>query len=425
MFSLPFDRQDLKALAMLLGLALVTRLFLFSLQGYVNDLATFQYWFNTAATQGIQPFYPYVLQQVGWIDYPPFNIYIFWVFGSLSQATSWIDPVFFVKLAPTIFDLATCGLIYTFLRKRLSFRETLIATTLYTFNPAIIFNAAVWGQFDAIYTFFLMLALILAFKKKPEASAAVFAIAVLTKPQAIALLPLVGFLILKETGIKRLLTSIGAFTGAVFGVILPFEWNGGPINFLSSIYFGAYDGYQYTSINAFNLWGLFGLWVPDGIAYIAGWLLFGAFAAFTLYVLHKRFDASGELLAVYGAFLLLFAFFMLPTRIHERYLFPALSMLVLLLPFTKKVRLLYVGLTATLFINQAYVLHFLNAGRFIEHNLLARIPQFDGVVLLVSIINLGLFFYASELLWKELRSRRFKTVEPLNQPAKSSETIDL
>jgi Gpi18-like mannosyltransferase len=426
MVNFSLDRQDLKGLAVLLGCALAVRLLLFPLQGYVNDLSTYQYWFSTAATQGIHSFYPYVLQHAGWIDYPPFNVYIFWVFGSLSQTLSSVDPVVFIKLAPTIFDLATVGLIYLFLRKQLSFRGTLLATAFYAFNPAIIFNVAVWGQFDAIYTFFLVLALVLALKKKPEVSAVVFAVALLTKPQAIALLPLIALLIFKENGLKRVFTSVAAFVATVFVVILPFDWSGNPVSFLSGIYFGAYDGYQYTSINAFNLWGLFGLWVPDGGLYIVGWILFGVFSVFTLYALYKRFHASGELLAVFGAFLLLFAFFMLPTRIHERYLFPALSMLVLLLPFSKKIRLLYAGLTATLFINQAYVLSFLNAGTFIGHNLMANPPQFDGVVILVSIINLGLFLYASAILWNELWwKRRFKTAETLNQSTKRSEFSDL
>jgi Gpi18-like mannosyltransferase len=410
----------------LLGAALVLRVLLFSLQGYVNDMATYQYWFNVAATQGIRPFYPYVLQHVGWIDYPPFNVYIFWTFGSLAQTITSVDAVFFVKLAPTLFDIATSVLIYVFLRKQLTFKKTLMLTAFYAFNPAIIFNVAVWGQFDAIYTFFLVLSLILTLKKKPEAAGGVFAIALLTKPQGIALLPLIALVIFKENGIKRLTTAIVAFVATIFVVILPFEWNGNPIDFLSRIYFGAYSGYQYSSINAFNLWGLFGLWVPDGNLYIIGWVLFGAFSVFVLYILHKRLHASGEQLAIFAAFMLLFAFFMLPTRIHERYLFPAISMLVLLLPFTKKIRLLYTALTATLLINQAYVLSFLNAGTFIGHNLLTDLPRIDGVVLAISIINLAVFVYASVLLWDEFRGRRmFKTAEPLNQSVERSELSDL
>ena len=221
-------------------------------------------------------------------------------------------------------------------------------------------------------------------------------------------------MIFKKDGIKRLLTSVAAFTVTVFLVILPFEWSN-PVSFLSGIYFGAYGGYQYTSINAFNLWGMFGLWIPDGNLYIVGWALFGAFAAFTLYVLHKRFHVSGDMLAIFAAFLLFFAFFMLPTRIHERYLFPAISMLVLLLPFSKKIRPLYLALTATLFVNEAYVLYYLNMNAFI--------PAGDWVVLAVSIINLVMFLYASVLMWDELKGRRLlKTVESSNPSEQLSQT---
>jgi dolichyl-phosphate-mannose-protein mannosyltransferase len=396
-FSLP--KRELGFLAGLLAVAFIVRVLLFPQQGYHNDIATYQYWFNTAAENGIRPFYTVVLQQVGWIDYPPFNVYIFWVFGSLAQALStWgIDAANIVKLAPNLFDMATGALIYIFLRKQLTYKQSLIGTGLYVFNPAIIFNAAVWGQFDAIYTFFLVLSLILALKSKPKSSAAVFAVALLTKPQAIALAPLIAYLIFRKNGLKSLLTSLAVFVATVFVVILPFDWNGNPITFLSNIYFGAYGGYAYTSINAFNLWGMFGLWQPDANFFLIGWAMFGAFAVFLLYVLHKRFKASSDILAVFCAFMLLFAFFMLPTRIHERYLFPAISMLALLFPLAKKTRPFYIVLTATLLINQAYVLSFLNNNAFI--------PSGDIVVLAVSVINLIMFLYGAVLMWDELKAR--------------------
>jgi Gpi18-like mannosyltransferase len=403
MVSFSFQKREVIFLAGLLLAALAVRLILFPLEGYQNDTNTFISWFGTAAEHGIRPFY----SVVSWCDYPPFNVYIFWVFGSLTNSVAaWgIGAASIVKVAPTIFDLATSVLIYYFLRRELPFKQSLITTAFYAFNPAIIFNVAVWGQFDAIYTFFLVLSLMVALKKYPEVSALVFAVALLTKPQGIALLPLVALVILKKNGIKRLLTSTAAFVGSFFLFILPFEWTN-PVTFLSDIYFGAYSGYQYTSINAFNLWGMFGLWIPDGSLNIVGWAMFGAFSAFTIYILYKRFHVSGNLLAIYGAFLLFFAFFMFPTRIHERYLFPAISILVLLLPYAKKIRLLYVGLTATLFVNQAYVLAFLNSAD-------PFIPQGDLVVLAVSVINLVLFFYASVLLLDKFRGRSiFNNGEP-------------
>ncbi len=404
MVNFSLAKRETITLALVLAISALVRVLLFPLKGYSVDTNDFIAWFGTAATHGIRPFY----SVVGFADYPPFNVYIFWFFGSLANALG-IGIANIVKWVPNLFDLATAILIYYFVRKQSSFKLALTSTALYAFNPAVIFNTAIWGQYDAIYTFFLVLSLILALKSKPKFSAVVFAIAILTKPQSIALAPLLIYLIFRKNGIKNLLASVAVFAATVFVVILPFEWSN-PVTFLSKIYFGAYSGYQYTSINAFNLWGIFGLWQPDGNLFILGWALFGAFAVFTVYVLHKRFNVSGEWLAVFCAFMLFFAFFMLPTRIHERYLFPAISMLALMFPFVKKARPFYVVLTGTLLVNQAYVLYYLNLGAFI--------PSGDWVVLAISVINLVMFIYASVLMWDELKGKRWLKAEPatLTQP---------
>ena len=394
-----FEKREALVLATLLVIAFMVRFAFFSNQGYAEvDTRDFMIWFQTAADYGPRTFYSNT-----WCDYPPFNIYFFWIFGLLAKSLSLFGTSLFtyvMKLPPNLFDMATSVLIFAFVRKRLDFKMALLTTALYAFNPAVIFNAAVWGQFDAIYTFFLVLSLMLALASKPELSAVTYTLGILTKPQSIALLPLIAFLILRKKGWRRLLTSILAGAATIFTVIIPFEWSN-PITFLSDIYLGAYGGYAYTSINAFNMWALGGLWVPDGNLFILGWVLFGAFTVLTLYVLHKRLSVSSEALVLFSAFMLLFGFFMLPTRIHERYLFPAISIIVLLVPFVKKTRFLYVVLTTTLLINQAYVLSFLNsADPFIK--------QGDLVVLTVSLINLLVLLYVLVLTWDELKGKPFR-----------------
>lgn len=415
-----FEKREVLALVMLLAIAFMVRFAFFSNQGYAEvDTRDFMAWFQTAADYGPRTFYTRT-----WCDYPPFNIYFFWVFGLLAKSLSLFGTSLFtyvMKLPPNLFDMATSVLIFAFVRKRLDFKMALIATALYAFNPAVIFNAAIWGQFDAIYTFFLVISLMLALASKPELSAVTFTLGILTKPQSIALLPLLALLIFMKKGWRRLLTSILAGAATIFAVIIPFEWSN-PVTFLSNIYLGAYGGYEYTSINAFNMWALGGLWVPDGNLFIVGWILFGAFTVFTLYVLHKRFNVSGELLVLFSAFMLLFGFFMLPTRIHERYLFPAISILVLSVAFLKKTRFLYVVLTATLFINQAYVLSFLNsADPFIK--------QGDLVVLTVSLINLLVLLYVLVLMWDEFKGLSFRITATVTggsakQEAKENELQD-
>jgi dolichyl-phosphate-mannose-protein mannosyltransferase len=402
-----------------LAVSFIVRFLLFPVPGYQSDLNTFEAWFRTAAQVGPRTFY----NVVSFCDYPPFNIYLFWGFGALANALSLTGTpqmAYIIKLVPNLFDLATAGLIFAFVRKRLTFNAAFLATALYAFNPAVVFNGAVWGQFDAIYTFFLVLSVMLALASKPELSAAMFTLSVLTKPQGIALAPLIAYLILSKYRLqwRRLVTSLATVAATVFVVIIPFEWSN-PLTFLSNVYFNAYNNptYQVTSLNAFNMWALGGMWVPDtqGVSFLTlntvGWALFAAVTIFTLYFVHKRRGVSDEALVLFGAFVLFFSFFMLPTRIHERYLFPAISMLALLFPFVKKTRPLYAVLTATLLVNVAYVLYWLNvyaaAGYPYSPNLSG-----DPVVLAVSLINLVTFMYVLILMWDELKGRTWIRTSP-------------
>ena len=454
---LSWNRREVAIVAALLFLAFMVRFAFFSHQGFEKtDTTDFRIWFQTAAEYGPRVFYNRT-----WCDYPPLNIYFFWIFGLLAKSLSLLGSNLFtyvMKLPPNLFDMATALLIFVFVRKRLSFKMALLATSLYAFNPAVVFNAAVWGQFDAIYAFFLVLSLFLFFESKPKLAVVAFMLGILTKPQSIALAPLFAFLIywkynwkgslvsmltearktvlnaptmlrnrkgfpfshaaVKKAALTALSTSwnlkgflvpLLVAVATVFAVILPFEWSN-PVDFLGKIYFGAYSTYGYTTVNAFNIWAFGGMWQPDTQPflflnlYVIGWIMFGALAAFVLYFVHKRYSASPELLVLFAAFVLFFGFFMLPTRIHERYLFPAMAVLALMFPFLKKMRLMYVVLAATCFVNQAYVLPFLNAGTFIQLG--------DPVVFTASLINSLALLYVLMLMWSELRGKRWLTPDP-------------
>jgi len=399
--NLSKDKREAIAIATLLLFSFLIKILLVPLPGYEVDLTTFTAWFKTAAEFGPRVFY----NVVPWCDYPPFNVYLFWLFGSLAKGFSLFNTsysVYLVKLPPILFDIATTFLIFWFVRRRLNFKISIIAASLYAFNPAIIFNIAVWGQYDAIYTFFLVLSLMFLIDSKLALSAASFVVGILTKPQSIALAPLIVFLILRKRNWRGLASSILVGVSALIVLIIPFEWSN-PIEFLSSIYFGALEGYAYTTVNAFNLWALGGLFRPDTQSFLfvdlftIGWILFGALTVFTLYFLHKRVDDKGDLIILFSAFMLLFGFFLLPTRIHERYMFPAIAILTLMVPFLKKIRLVFAALSFTFLVNQAYVLLFLNKGQFIQFN--------DPVVWIVTLINLSVFLYVLMLMFNELRHK--------------------
>lgn len=406
--NFPSKRSEITFLLILLGLAFLVRFAFFSNQGYQIDTGDFMAWFQRAADVGPRVFY----NDGYWCDYPPFNVYFFWIFGLLAKNLSVFGSSLFtyiMKLPANLFDLATAFLIFAFIRKRLTFRLAMVGSALYAFNPAVIFNAAVWGQFDAIYTFFLVTSLFLVFESKPKFAIIAFMLGILTKPQSIALSPLFIYLLLRNLNWNWKKIALRGLTAAltVFAVILPFEWSN-PVTFLSSKYLGAYSTYQYTTLNAFNIWGFGGMWVPDTNGflflnpYVLGWIMFSVVAAFTLYFVHKHSKLNDDYFVLFGAFVLFFAFFMLPTRIHERYLFPAMALLALLFPFLKKARPIYLILTATCFINQAYVLDALVAAYPYGADLTG-----DPVVFIVSLINSAVLVYVLMLMSGEVSGRKW------------------
>lgn len=337
--------------------SLVLRILLFRIQGCDCDLGLFAFWYNSAAENGLSAFY----DKIGFCDYPPFNIYIFWIFGKLSHALGPDSLPFLIKLPANLFDLATAYLIFRLLNQRFSFKVSLAVMALYAFNPATIFDLAVWGQMDSIYTFFVIASLYSGLRSKYELSGGLFALAMLTKPQSIVLLPVLAYLILRNGGWQRALSSAIAFGAIVFLVILPFNWDN-PIAFLVDRYAG-YNQYAYNSLNAYNFWALLSFWKPDtvphaGLTYqVWGILAFLAFVAFVMWQLHRRYTPRA---AIFAVFLLMFGFFMLMTRMHERYLFPVFALLALGW-YTRFTIWIYLGLTVTFLAQLAYVLSALNA----------------------------------------------------------------
>ena len=312
-------RDELLKISLILLASFIVRFLLFPAEGYYIDINTFTAW-HVAAAEGLRSFYDRI-----WSDYPPFSIYIFWIFGSIAKYFSLFNTDYFVyllKLPSNLFDLGTSLLIFFFLRKKIGFNHAALIMALYAFNPATIYNLAVWGQMGSFYTFFMISSILFLIYNKPELSASSLAVAILTKPQSIAILPIIAFFIIKKYDIKRVITSLAASAASVFLIILPFRWNN-PIEFLIKIYSSGYEYYAFNSVSAYNIWAFAGFWKPDSLkllflsSHIWGIILFGALVLFVLYYLNLNKKDDMESL-IFSSFLLSFGFFMLMTRMHER-----------------------------------------------------------------------------------------------------------
>src|SRR4030042_1792609 len=273
-----------------------------------------------------------------------------------------------------------------------SFYDT---TTFCDYPPLNVYFFWILGQMHSIYTFFMVASLYSAMRSKYELSSGLLSLAILTKPQSVVLLPVVAYLILRNGGWTRALSSSDVFIALIFIVIAPFRWDN-PISFMIDRYSG-YNVYTYNSINAYNFWGLLGFWKPDNIPHLGltyqwwGIIAFLIFAAFLMWKLHRKPEGRAPNLA---AALLMLGFFMLMTRMHEGYLFPVFALLAM--SFSPKYGpWVYIGLMATFFFNLAYVLSILNNGSFI--------PDGHWSIYVVVSINAVLFLYA---IWEFYRMQR-------------------
>ncbi|MEM2876425.1 MAG: glycosyltransferase 87 family protein [Candidatus Bathyarchaeia archaeon] len=189
------------------------------IDGYYIDVGCFNSWFYAASEFGVREFYRKV-----WCDYPPFNVFIFWVFGNLAKHLSLFgtpSTIYVVKLPSNLFDLATSYILFRYLKGKLGDGWALTAATFYLFNPSTIFNSSVWGQFDAVYTFFIVLSLTAILDLKVKLSLMSYALAVLSKPQAIAFFPVLAMFVLFKLDLKRILTAVVSFISTFLVFILP------------------------------------------------------------------------------------------------------------------------------------------------------------------------------------------------------------
>lgn len=305
-------------------------------------------------------------------DYAPGYVYVMWLTAVVKHQffeTSSVETYYFLyRLPPILFDLGTTWLILFTIERRLrqefETAETAatemrkgkkkkraaeriakqvdarsvatLAAACYAFNPAIIFNSAVWGQVDASFTFLMFLSLVLLLDDRIEWATVAYVVAFLVKPQSISLAPLLGVAALMRFPVVRLVKA--ALTGIVLAFILLFPFFGvGGFPRLIALLSKSVETYPYTSMFMYNLWGVFGFWQSDVTQTFAGLtlrsvgtLLYVAGVLAGAVLLFRQLRRTRD--DVYTLFFFATYFTFLPvmvlTRMHERYLYPVLPFLL-------------------------------------------------------------------------------------------------
>ncbi|MFX3631645.1 MAG: phospholipid carrier-dependent glycosyltransferase [Candidatus Pristimantibacillus sp.] len=381
--------------------------------GYISDMNTFMYWANDVYVNGISNFY----REGVFADYPPGYIYVLYV---LKMLQSMLDLDYTTNAARLLFklpamlaDLAAGWFIYQSAKKKLGASAAIGLMLLYVWNPAIWIDSAAWGQVDSVFTLFLVLAIHAVVGNRFERGALWYAIAVLIKPQALIFMPVILLAVWHKREWKR--SAISALYGiAVFiALAMPFFWNNGGIAGLINLYKTTLSSYAYATLNAFNLYSLTGgNWTPLETKWM--FLSYGTWGSMAIVLaviaavfLSLRGKHKQDLSKSFFIGLVLIAIvFLLGTKMHERYLFPAILLLVFAYIQAQDRRILHLllGFSVTLFINVGYALAF--------SSFTTDIPA-DGIVLLTSIINLGLLIYTLYIGYDIYVRDRQVLVEPI------------
>jgi len=317
------DRRAVLSITALIVIGVAIRLATLRAPGFALDVSALMAWAERLAAIGPAGFYAPGYFTSG---YPPGFLYVLWCLGALLND----EPLrIAIKAVPILGDIGITILVAKLLWRHSGPAAAVIGAALWSLSPAAILAGPYWGQIDSVGSLAFLAALLAAGGGRWGLAGALAALAIMVKPQygltAVVLAAAATFELVRNRDWRPALRGAAAGLVVVSVLALPFRMG---IPGLVGLTREASELYPYTSLNAFNIWAVFtDFWKPDDpyLAFGAALLIAGLVGS--CIPLWWRRDTA--MLLATGA-LAAAAFYLLPTRAHERYIFPAF---VLLLPF--------------------------------------------------------------------------------------------
>jgi len=424
-----FIKKHLLFFLFLLGLILRLLIIFYD---YSWDVNNHMVWAKDFLTRGPQNFYETQSSNVFATltpNYPPLAVFIFVVMRLINPLIHniywWLNLniplipsglIFFLeklvflaalmKVPAILADLGIAFLIFLFAKKIIpkDKKNQNIAISLILFNPAFIFNSALWGQIDSIPIFFVMLsAYYLLYTKRDIVSSILFTLALLVKPTALIFLPVYIILFIQKFGIKKSIINL-FITNIIFCLFfLPFTFS--PYKtYLNKIL--AAQSLPYVTNGALNFWVLIAGFrgIKDVAPFLLnipyryfGYFIVGLINIFIILCLIKSKKITEDFFM--ALFIASFAAFLFLTKMHERY---SLLPLVFLLVYSFK---------KTKFTGWFIILSIVS---FINHYRNWVVPRIEPVTkileslpfaYIISTINVLIFFYLFRSFFLSIRSK--------------------
>jgi 4-amino-4-deoxy-L-arabinose transferase-like glycosyltransferase len=471
-----------REIVLILGIGLIARLILaYGLppffgspipgSGFKTDVDLFRYWADNLAQHGPFGFY----DRGFFADYTPGYLYALWLVGIIGSFIGGVGDL--IKLPAILTDVALAYLVYSMvLELGVSERRARLAALVVIVNPITWFDSVVWGQVDSFGTVFLLLAVRELWRGRTERSAVLSVVAALIKPQLAILVPIVGLVTIRRalwpagawgdeeppeirgtnwerrtTGWIRIVTT--AASGLVTTVALCIPFGLWPIQLtaqgtsLIKLMLSTASTYSYVSVNAYNAWALFPAADPNGVvnsmasnsawiydspvkdatywaqigplpAGLVGAVALLALAAVITVIVARRPD---RLTILVGTAALALAFFAVPTRVHERYLFPLFGLGAILVAFSWRWRIAYLLASIAAFLNMYVVLTTLYPDNPSVSDWLGigqAIRSYWGVAL-IAIVNTAVFLWGVAQLRRRASMRLSADLEAARAPVEA------
>ncbi|MBQ8093738.1 MAG: phospholipid carrier-dependent glycosyltransferase [Clostridia bacterium] len=331
-------------LAFLLRVILSTQI-----SGYGVDIGCFSAWAAKMASGGPAGFY----EEGYFCDYPPAYMLVLGILGTFINASgigyAGMGIQIVLKMVPELCDVALAWMIYELFRREDKVQTGLVLASVFAFNPAYIITSSCWGQIDSVAAILIVIFLMQAKRGHWERAIPLFALAVLTKPQAGLLAPLGIFALIKAVREKEEKKPIGI--GLILAVLVtaliavPFSLRQTDPLWLVDRYVSTLGSYNFATLSTGNLMFLLGgNWVETGktvfgpVTYgqLGTVLMIGSILAGILVYARSK----GRKLLFLSSALTIQMIFVLGPKMHERYILAALVLMLIAFLETQDVRIL-------------------------------------------------------------------------------------
>ena len=346
-----------------LGLGFLLRVYFISFWTQINgDLLLYMDWGERFWELGARQFYFENKWYYAPPNYPPIISLLYasayWLFerryvlAQIHNAIKIIPAAFIIyfgehgyemllKLPSILADLALSILVYKVVFNiTKNSKKALCGFLLYLFNPITIFLSSVWGQTDSLIAVFSILSFILLINKKYWLSIPLLFISLYIKPNWSIFLPLYLYLLIVTRPKLNQLFAGGLISSILF-IVTTYPFGGRDVLgfliwLLKTRIIPTATVAQRVSVSAFNFQTIFFV-IDKDLAYrpvfgipanVIGWGLFLLIYVLTLNFLKKKKDLTTVFFAI---FTIGFAGFLFLPNMLERYFFPILVPLIILI----------------------------------------------------------------------------------------------